>query len=302
MLEMREIEAFLTVAEELHFGRAADRLRLSTSRVSNLIRTVERRAGTPLFSRTSRVVRLTPQGAQLFGELRAAHIRIAEALRDVRWSADLRGEVLRVGFATTLPPELSALTVAAYEQRYLDCAVVVSGLPAADLFNWPGQGWPVDVFVNWMPVDSIPAQPRWHLGPVLYRAPRVVVLPTGHPLAGQDSVNIEELAAFEVIHPQLPDWYGELLVPSLTPSGRAIRRRRVPARYVEDLLRLVSHTGLAHLTFDSLPSAYERPGVRLLPMTGLPPVPVRAMWTDGPNNQCAQRFAETAAPPLRRAA
>ncbi|WP_432873100.1 LysR family transcriptional regulator [Microbispora rosea] len=83
---MREIEAFLAVAEELHFGRAAQRLHLSTSRVSHLIRALERRAGAPLFARTSRRVHLTTAGEGLLAEVRPAYEQLSTALRQARES------------------------------------------------------------------------------------------------------------------------------------------------------------------------------------------------------------------------
>ncbi|MFE9392938.1 LysR family transcriptional regulator [Streptomyces sp. NPDC006784] len=59
MIERHEVEAFLTLAEELHFGRTAAKLHVSTARVSQTIRKLERRVGIPLFHRTSRHVSLT---------------------------------------------------------------------------------------------------------------------------------------------------------------------------------------------------------------------------------------------------
>ena len=59
-MELRDIEIFLTLAEELHFGRTAERLRISQARVSQSIKQQERRIGGALFERTSRSVRLTP--------------------------------------------------------------------------------------------------------------------------------------------------------------------------------------------------------------------------------------------------
>jgi DNA-binding transcriptional LysR family regulator len=56
---------FLTLAEELHFGRTAGRLKLTPSRVSQMLRTLEARVGGQLFVRTSRRVNLTPLGEQL---------------------------------------------------------------------------------------------------------------------------------------------------------------------------------------------------------------------------------------------
>jgi hypothetical protein len=51
-VEQRDMEIFLTLADELHFGRAAQRLHVSTARVSQTIKKVERRIGAPLFERT----------------------------------------------------------------------------------------------------------------------------------------------------------------------------------------------------------------------------------------------------------
>lgn len=71
---------FLVLAEELHFGRTAERMGLTTSRVSQSIRRLEGGVGGPLFERTSRRVALTPLGARRrddlepgYEQLRAAH-------------------------------------------------------------------------------------------------------------------------------------------------------------------------------------------------------------------------------------
>ena len=66
------MEIFLTLADELHFGRAAQRLHVSTARVSQTIKKLERRIGASLFERTSRRVDLTPIGRRLGDELRPA--------------------------------------------------------------------------------------------------------------------------------------------------------------------------------------------------------------------------------------
>ncbi|WP_364709958.1 LysR family transcriptional regulator [Streptomyces ossamyceticus] len=127
------------MAEELHFGRAADRLRLSTSRVSNLLRTVERRAGARLFERGNRVVRLTPQGAQLHAGPRAAYVQIERTLEDVRRTGSLGGGVLRAGFSTTLPEKLRAELIDAFERRLRHCRVAASGAAGSPPPALPGR-------------------------------------------------------------------------------------------------------------------------------------------------------------------
>jgi DNA-binding transcriptional LysR family regulator len=292
MLEMREIEAFLAVAEELHFGRAARRLRLSTSRVSSLVRSAERRAGATLFERTSRAVRLTAAGEQMFIELRAAYIRIERALLNARHTGELGGGVLKAGFATTLPAAVPARMVREFERRFPECPVVASNLPSNDLFSWLGHDWPVDVFVTWMPPDSAPVEPPLRIGPVLHREPRAVMLPEGHPLGSDGApVDIEQLAEHEVLYPELPAWYAAHWAPELTPHGRPLKLRRVPARYLEDMVRLVIQAGLVHLTFRSVLDNYRRPGVVVRPLTGLPPVAVRAVWPDGPLENRSRQLA-----------
>ncbi|GAA4779007.1 LysR family transcriptional regulator [Citricoccus nitrophenolicus] len=79
-MERREIEIFLTLAEELHFGRTAGRLLVSQARVSQSIAKLEHRFGVTLFDRTSRRVALTPVGAALYADVRAGFERIEHAV------------------------------------------------------------------------------------------------------------------------------------------------------------------------------------------------------------------------------
>src|SRR5688500_9971630 len=96
-VELRDIEIFLTLAEELHFGRTAQRLHVSQARVSQAIRAQERRIGATLFDRTSRAVTLTPIGKQLRDDLRAGYDTIQKGLATASESARGVSGTVRIG-------------------------------------------------------------------------------------------------------------------------------------------------------------------------------------------------------------
>ena len=83
-MDIAEIEVFLVLAEELHFGRTAERLHMPQPRVSRLISAPEHRIGGALFERTSRRVRLTPLGRRLLGQLQPVYGQLVAALEDAR--------------------------------------------------------------------------------------------------------------------------------------------------------------------------------------------------------------------------
>ncbi|WP_053715076.1 LysR family transcriptional regulator [Saccharothrix sp. NRRL B-16348] len=101
-MELRALKYFVTVAEELHFGRAAERLRIVQPAVSQQISRLERELGVRLLDRTSRRVRVTPAGERV---LAAAREALAAAAR-VRVVAGEPAAALRVGVASCVTPRL----------------------------------------------------------------------------------------------------------------------------------------------------------------------------------------------------
>jgi len=100
-MNLAQVEAFLILADELHFGRTAERLALSQPRVSRLMTALEREVGGALFERTSRRVRLTPLGVRLRAGLQPGFAQIRAALDDARAAAGQPAGVLRIGFTNT---------------------------------------------------------------------------------------------------------------------------------------------------------------------------------------------------------
>jgi DNA-binding transcriptional LysR family regulator len=97
-IELRQLRYFVAVAEELHFGRAAERLHMSQSPLSRAIRELEREIGVVLFVRTTRRVELTPAGSLLFERARRALAEIDGAVADARRLTPSGDAVLRLGY------------------------------------------------------------------------------------------------------------------------------------------------------------------------------------------------------------
>src|SRR5438445_13334887 len=123
-MDIREVEAFLAVAEELHFGRAATKLHVTTSRVSQSVRSLERRVGAPLFERSTRRVNLTPLGERLLADLRPAYLGMEAALRTARGIARQQSASLRVAFATSMPRLICTEVIEAFQEHHPHCRVL----------------------------------------------------------------------------------------------------------------------------------------------------------------------------------
>jgi DNA-binding transcriptional LysR family regulator len=106
-VELRQLSYFVAVAEELHFGRAAERLHISPPSLSQQISNLERELGTQLLVRDRRHVDLTPSGNQLLTDAREVLASAARAYDRARKGG---GELpLRLGYVSWLPPEAATI-------------------------------------------------------------------------------------------------------------------------------------------------------------------------------------------------
>ena len=127
-VELRQLRYFVAVAEELHFGRAAQRLLIAGPSLSQQIKALERDLGVQLFDRDRRSVTLTPAGAALLPDARA----LLERADDLgNRAARIAGsEPVRLGYVNWLPPDLAARTSAA-ARLHTDAWVEPSHVQAA---------------------------------------------------------------------------------------------------------------------------------------------------------------------------
>ncbi|WP_369190791.1 LysR substrate-binding domain-containing protein [Streptomyces sp. R08] len=182
-MELRQLTYFVAVAEELHFGRAAERLHIVQSAVSQQIRRLERELGAELFDRSPRRVRLTGAGERLLPEARAV---LAAAERARAAVAPPKG--LRIGTSTGLGAHLDRV-LGAFAERAPDVPVELFSLPVGERLARVAGGQLDAAFVRAVePVPGVRVLSLW-------ADPLVAAVPASHPLAARPELWIEELAA-----------------------------------------------------------------------------------------------------------
>ncbi|MFI2616127.1 LysR family transcriptional regulator [Streptomyces sp. NPDC018584] len=289
-IEGDELECFLLLAEELHFGRTAERMRLSKARVSQLVQRLERRVGAPLFTRTSRRVALTALGRQLRTDLEPHHRGIEEALE--RAAATARGidAVLHVGFSNPLTGEIVMKATEALRVSHPGLAVEVCEVPLGDPYGQLRRG-EFDVQLSEFPVR----EEDLGGGPLLLAEDRVLALPAAHPLAARETVTREDLAAVPLltIAADVPDYWLEHHVPARTPSGRPIERGPGVVNLQEGLILVAGGRG-ALLAPAHTATYYARPGVAYVPFADAEPTGYGLVWRLGHDTEAVAAFARTA--------
>ncbi|WP_328666495.1 LysR family transcriptional regulator [Streptomyces sp. NBC_00322] len=200
-METRELRYFVAVAEELHFGRAAQRLGIAQPPLSRAIQQLERRLGAALLDRSSRTVTLTEAGSVLLAEGRAALDAVDAADRRTR----------RAALAATGRPGLVLVTKAGASSellaKLLDAYAAEPGAVPVDVtLCGPGEQerhlreGRADVALLHRPFDSTAGFDTEELS----TESQVVILPAGHPLAGRAHVHMADITALPGL--PLPRW------------------------------------------------------------------------------------------------
>ncbi|HEY1667632.1 MAG TPA: LysR family transcriptional regulator [Trebonia sp.] len=289
---MAELRAFLVAADELHFGRAAERLRVSPSRVSQLVRCLETRVGASLFERTTRRVELTPIGAHLYADLTRVYDDLNTSMRRAQSAAKgLTGQV-KVGYLTHCQDAGFTRLVADFQCSFPACEVGTIDVTGTDYHDVLRNG-SVDVLLGRF--DTEPPPSGLVQGPVMSSEDWVLGVACSHPLAARDVVSVEELADHAIFG--VPDSFtGELvnpLYPVRTPNGRPIPRRGI-ARTFAEVLALVARRENVFPAGASFPAHYGHPEVVFVPLHGWPPATRTVLWRAQGNTALVTAFLDTA--------
>jgi DNA-binding transcriptional LysR family regulator len=191
-VDRRQLSALLAVGEELHFGRAAERLALQQSALSQLVRRMEDQLGFLLFDRSSHHVRLTVEGERMLvvgRDALEAMGQVDEVAADI--AAGSAG-TLRLGTTQGVREQLHA-TLERFRERHPDVEVRLSAMHTAEKVRALLDGELDAAFVRAADkIDGLDLLQLWS-------EPLVAMLSHRHPLAGCDRLSIRELSAYPVI-------------------------------------------------------------------------------------------------------
>lgn len=283
-MELRQLEAFVAVAEERNFTRAAARLHVAQSGLSASIRSLERELHTRLFLRTTRQVELTTAGEALLGEARRTLASARSAVESVAAVEGLRQGSLTIGIMQASSFIDLAGILRQYRGAYPGIELRLQQARAVQLSQQLHEHT-VDLIFIMRPEQSTPGV----LSIPMLRSPAVVLCPGDHPLAQKAIVPAQAVADYPLVG--YPQGWGvrELTDQALRATGAS------PAYDFEvndtaTLLDLVQ----AGLGIAVVPEAMarRRPRLRQVPLEGghtwtiaaetlapAPPNPAaRAMW------------------------
>ena len=289
-MELRHLRYFIAVAEELHFGRAAEQLGISQPPLSQQIQALEEELGVRLFERTNRRVALSEVGRLFLPEARQVLAQLDQAVAVARRAQ--RGELgeLKVGFTSSAPfTSTIPRAIRAFRQACPEVHLDLRELSSRGVAEAVHEGR-LQVGVL-RPLAPLPEELE---ALELFAEPLVVVLPVGHPLAGgADGVRLAELGEEPFVF--FPRSFGTGLYDQLLELARAagfVPRIVQEASEAMTLIGLVA-TGLGVTV---LPASFSRMRIDgVVCRTLLDPGATTAVWLvrrRDEDSPLVRRFAE----------
>jgi DNA-binding transcriptional LysR family regulator len=281
-LDLRKVRYFVAVAEQLHFGRAAEVLHIAQPALSGQIRALERELNAQLFVRDRRRTELTAAGEQLLTEAVPLLASAAAARRRVGRTA--RGaDTFTVGF---MPGLIVTGPVRSLSAAHPGLTVEVVRTSWEDQVEVIRDGRSDVSFVR-MPVDETGLK----LLP-LFSEPRVAVMRTDHRLAGKECLSISELADEHLLQDPavVPEWRD--VAQEMRAGGR---RQALPTmRTVEEKLEHVAAGHGVVVLPESAAAFYRRPDVTYATISDIGPNHVSLAWDASRRSRLIYEFAELA--------
>lgn len=288
-MELRHLHAFVTVAEERHFGRAAERLGISQPPLSRKIQQLEAELGVKLFSRNARSVDLTQAGADYLESIRPHLEGLERAAGDAREGSRKPKGRVRAGFVSHLAYRAIPRLLASLREVAPGIVVELSDLPGPEQLR-SLRDRRIDIGLVFLPVEDPGLKLR-----SLFREPLVAMLPAGHPAAARPRVSLRALSkgAFVMCPRYRQTGFHEIILDLCRQAGFAPRVMH-EASSKAGMTEIVA-AGLGLSLVPASASAHEHPGVVYRPLAGSPlMVDVAAVWLEEAMNPVLRIFLDQA--------
>ena len=234
-MELRQLEYFVAVAEERHFTRAAQRVRVAQSGLSASIRSLERELGAPLFVRSTRRVDLTDAGRALLVEARHALSTVDAAKEAVAAVEGLLRGTLAVGTLQCLGGVDLVGSLAAFHAAYPQVEIELRQGGSPELVDQVRSG-DLDVAFVSAPPGGTPGITY----ATLLRQPMILACAADHALAGRDRVALTELVEQTFVDFP-PGWVTRDVTDQALAAAAVPHRVTLEVNDVHTLLDLVGH-------------------------------------------------------------
>ncbi|WP_433616501.1 LysR family transcriptional regulator [Paenibacillus cellulositrophicus] len=261
-MELRQLEYFVAVCEELHFTRAADKLGISQPNLSLQIKALEEEVGMPLFDRIGKRIAVTDAGSVLLKQARGIFQNLQNAKLEIGELRHHQGGTLGVG---VLPSELDFRLTPMFidfRNRYPNVRLkIVSAVDVADLVL----STEIDIGISLKPLYDnrlvVRSLPREEYG---------VVVSAEHELAGRESVSLTELNGLPIIMYPKGFWGRELVEQYCRKHGFNLDIV-VETTSNPSLFRFVRENMGVTIQTPTLVEAIGDPKLRFLPIHDDPP-------------------------------
>lgn len=260
-MEFRHLQYFIAVAEELHFGRAANRLNISQPPLSQQIAQLEKELGVELFYRTKRHTELTPAGRYFLEQTYEILNKLEKTCNDVRKIHQGEKGQLTIGYTGILSKLLLQL-IRTYRSKYPKVEIVLQHLSSASQIRSLNENKIKLGFVC-PPIESSTLNSR-----LVGFAPFVAALPSTHPLARDTSpLDLRELKSepFIMTHRKNEPGYYDTIISICNRSGFSPNVIQ-EAEGIFTILTLIS-TGMGVSLVTTLALEYGNSGIVFRPIT-----------------------------------
>lgn len=274
-MELQHLRCFLTVAETLHFGEAAHRLDMLPSALGRNIRLLEEALGTRLFTRSTRRVALTENGILLREEARKLLAHADAIMLQFRQNPRRAQPLLRVGTIDSAAIGLLPGLLKLFRQRYPEVEIQLYEDKTVHLLPKLKSGR----------LDLVFIRPPSQLDPQFERLflchePGILALPSSHPFADHDAIEIRELEGMPMILPERrsrPHSH-DLTMNLFHHAGMKVTVSQM-ADEKQTIINLVA-AGIGLAIVPAWSSRFQVPGVKFVQLTGpeATGMPLEAVW------------------------